>query len=162
MTAAAFDTLSLVAIILALLLAAVAVLAAFIRRTTPPVAFDKNCELRHMGVGEDRHFLIALADRPAWFAGVLVTLGLLMLFGWLAPRDEAARRADAAPHAQRLDRLLAVTHCRPPNLPLEKLVLAIASQADGRPPVVSCVYVRADLGITPKLRHERPLTAAAR
>jgi hypothetical protein len=97
--------------------------------------------------------------RHAWFGGIVVAIAILGLTSWTARRDEADRIADAALRDPRLSQLLARTRCPPPAAPLEKMLVTIATQADGKPPAVFCTYVTAPLGALPQIRNLKPMLA---
>ena len=134
-----------------------AIIVYFSQRTTPPVVFGKNCELRHFGVGEDRHFLIAPRRRPAWFAGTLIGILLLGLLGWMSARDadatrEAAREAaiqKAAMQQATRRGYPIISHqyydadiaCLTTFAPSPTMVFFSAQQADGKKPRFGCEFV---------------------
>ena len=86
MTATTHDILLLVGIILALLVGAVAVLAAFVRRTTPPAVFDKGRNLPELGararcrVEPEAHVNRATQHRLPSFQGFDICLNPAALF----------------------------------------------------------------------------------
>lgn len=105
-----------------------------------------------------KHYLIPERQRPAWFGGTLIAIGLIAVVSWTSQRDEAARQPDSGD--RRLAQLIATTHCAAPDVPLEKLVLSIGTQADGKAPSIACVYISSALGTVPNLRYARPLVIA--
>jgi hypothetical protein len=91
-------------------------------------------------------------ERAFWLTAILALLAVLGVLSWSALRDEAGRR---------LYRSLEGVRCAAPSDPLEKFILSIASDADGGPPKLTCVYVSASLGMMPKLRYAHPTYAHA-
>jgi hypothetical protein len=88
-----------------------------------------------------------------WPVALILAAVMLILVGWIGERTDEARIADAAMSDQRISRLLAKVRCPAADEPLEKLVGPMASQADGKAPRLSCVYVTADLGVIPRIRY---------
>lgn len=103
--------------------------------------------------GADRPFLISIRERIFWLGATVALLALLALLSWTAKRDEANRR---------LFDSLAGLQCPPPHAPLEKFLLSLASEADGRPPALTCVYITSSLGTVPRLRYEKPIYAESK
>jgi hypothetical protein len=116
----------------------------------------KNADLRHFEVS-DRH-------RPAWFAGILVTLGLCALLSWTTQRDEQALAAER--HAE-FEAQIARLGCAPrtdADGPL--IVLVIDSSADPHTAhpmrAQSCARVAERAWMWWDMRDAKPIFAAAK
>jgi hypothetical protein len=120
-----------------------------------------NADLLHY-VGDARHHVIQNRHRPAWFTGVVIGLALIALVSWTSQRDDHARIADAALRDTRLAAALKNFKCPEPAAPLEKLLVTIGTQADGKRPEVHCTYITADMGQVPRIRYKKPQVYAAR
>ena len=125
-----------------------------------PIVFEKNQDLRLFH--DNRHFLIPRRERSAWLAGIVVTLALTALLSWTSQRDEADRRADRILADPRMERALKAARCMPPDAPLEKLLITIGTQSDGKAPAIICTYVTSPLGTMPQFRHQPARYAKAR
>jgi len=156
------DTAIIITIIVALFVGAIICAVCLIKGTKNHlVAFEKNSDLRQFH--ERNLFLISRKERSAWFAGIVVTLVLTALFSWTSQRDEAEAAAEHAGAAanDRLAHLIATTRCAPPAAPLEKLVMSVGVEADGKRPAIACVYITSSLNTIPKLRFARAIITAS-
>jgi hypothetical protein len=108
-----------------------------------------------------RHFSRA-GSFPAWWwlVAIVVSLLLTLLFSWTSKRDDQARHADRiarnALRDTRLTEALKLLRCPPADAPLEKLLVTVGTQADGKAPKIFCTYVTADLGVVPRIRFAKP------
>lgn len=119
--------------------------------------FEKNCDLRK---SRDAFRLVrAPSDRWVdWTVGIAGGLALLYI---MARNDTAADLIEEIAMADpRLSTLIEQTRCPVAAAPLEKMVITIGTQADGKTPTVDCVYVTAPLGGNiPQFRYVRPMIA---
>lgn len=131
----------------------------------PMPQLDPNVDLHHLLDDAPNH-IVARRERPLWFLGTLVCILLMSLFSWLAQRDELATKSDRVAHRiyrdTRLTEALKNLRCPPADAPLEKLLVTVGTQADGKAPQIYCTYVTADLGVIPRIRLGRTQVIAQR
>jgi hypothetical protein len=134
-------------------------------RCSAHAQLDPNIDLRHLLDDAPNH-IVSNRERPMWFSGALVGIALCALFSWMAQRDELAAKSDRVAHRiyrdTRLTEALKALRCPPADAPLEKLLVTVGTQADGKAPQIYCTYVTADLGVIPRIRLGKPQVVAER
>jgi hypothetical protein len=161
------ETMIVIVVCLALGAGALVCFIACLPRSARPTMaqLDPNIDLRHL-LDDAPYHMIPNHERPMWFAGALVGIALCALLAWMAQRDELAAKSDRIAHRiyrdTRLTEALKSLRCPPADAPLEKLLVTVGTQADGKAPQIYCTYVTADLGVIPRIRLGKPQVFAER